>query len=81
MTAMDKKIKELKEKSGIKTGADAKGLMKTIGKEIYASKPTLTGVSTAGALFVMTSTGILGSIALGVGAGYAYKVIVSKRAK
>ena len=81
MTAMDKKIKELNEKFGRKTGVNAQGTMSLIGKEIYASKPTLTGVSTAGALFVFTTTGVIGSVLLGIGAGYAFKKYVSKGAK
>ena len=81
MTAMDKKINELNEKLGNKTGIDAKGSIKAIGKEIYDNKSYLTGVGAAGVLFVFTTTGLIFSVLGGVGAGIAYNKVVAKITK
>lgn len=74
MTNMDRKIKELNERLGRKTGVDFKESIKAIGQELYKNKPYFYGTLAGLGLFVLTSAGFLASIGLGVIVGYIKSV-------
>jgi len=71
MTNMDKKIKELNDKLGRKTGVDFKESGKVIAKEVYDNKPLFCGLLSFGLLFI--NSGIITSVVGGVVSYYLYK--------
>jgi hypothetical protein len=74
MTAMDKKIKELNEKLGRKTGVDFKESIVLMSKELYKNKPYFYGTVAGTSLFVLTSTGLFASIGAAVVVGFGYNL-------
>ena len=74
MTAIDKKIKELNEKLGRKTGVDFKASGENITRRLYANKPYLFGSLASIGVFVFTGAGFILSVLVGVLVYYGKRV-------
>jgi len=73
MTNMDRKIKELNERLGRRTGMDFKESAKSIGKEIYTNKPVFYGLLASNGLFIFTGFGFIASTLIGTATYFGTK--------
>jgi len=81
MTKIDRKIKELNEKLGRKTGVDFKESAKLVGKKVYKNKPVFYGLLASNGLFIFTSFGFIASTLVGTATYFGTKKVLEIKEK